>query len=153
VGITYRQLDYWARTGLVSPTLGGVQGSGSQRLYGFADLLVLKVVKRLLDVGVSLQSVRVAVGHLRAHGVADLAGVTLFSDGINIYQCRSPGEITDLLAGGQAVFGVALGAAMRELSDTIRGFSAESESLPRLRGVPTRRSTPTTSEVIHGRAG
>ncbi len=67
-GITYRQLDYWARTGLVVPTVRGAQGSGSQRLYSFKDILVLRVVKRLLDTGVSLQNIRVAVEHLRAAG-------------------------------------------------------------------------------------
>jgi DNA-binding transcriptional MerR regulator len=64
-GITYRQLDYWARTGLVEPGIRGAAGSGSQRLYSFRDILVLKVVKRLLDTGVSLQNIRTAVAHLR----------------------------------------------------------------------------------------
>ena len=77
VGITYRQLDYWARTGLVAPSIRGAAGSGSQRLYSFKDMLVLKVVKRLLDAGVSLQNIRVAVEYLRRRGVRDLAGVTL----------------------------------------------------------------------------
>ena len=76
-GITYRQLDYWARTSLVVPTVRGAAGSGSQRLYSFKDILVLKVVKRLLDTGVSLQNIRVAVDHLRKRGVDDLAGITL----------------------------------------------------------------------------
>src|SRR3954465_2521953 len=80
-GITYRQLDYWARTGLVEPGIRGATGSGSQRLYGFRDILVLKVVKRLLDTGVSLQNIRVAVNHLRERGVEDLAQITLMSDG------------------------------------------------------------------------
>jgi DNA-binding transcriptional MerR regulator len=55
-GISYRQLDYWARTGLVEPGVRGAAGSGSSRLYGFRDILVLKIVKRLLDTGVSLQN-------------------------------------------------------------------------------------------------
>ena len=80
-GITYRQLDYWARTGLVVPTIRSASGSGSQRLYSFKDILVLKVVKRLLDTGVSLQNIRVAVDTLRARGVDDLARITLLSDG------------------------------------------------------------------------
>src|SRR6478735_6176958 len=67
--ITYRQLDYWARTDLVVPTVRDAKGSGSQRLYSFKDILVLRVVKRLLDTGVSLQNIRVAVDHLRARGV------------------------------------------------------------------------------------
>ena len=76
-GISYRQLDYWARTGLVEPSVQAAHGSGSQRLYSFRDILVLKVVKRLLDTGISLQQIRAAVQHLRDHGTEDLAQVTL----------------------------------------------------------------------------
>ena len=72
-GITYRQLDYWARTGLVEPSVRPAHGSGSQRLYSFRDILVLKVVKRLLDTGISLQQIRAAVQHLRDRGSDDLA--------------------------------------------------------------------------------
>ena len=60
-GISYRQLDYWARTELVRPSIRGAKGSGSQRLYSFKDILVLKIVKRLLDTGISLQNIRLAV--------------------------------------------------------------------------------------------
>ena len=67
-GITYRQLDYWARTGLVEPTVRGAKGSGSQRLYSFRDILILKVIKRLLDAGISLQQIRTAVQFLRERG-------------------------------------------------------------------------------------
>ena len=73
-GITYRQLDYWARTSLVVPSIRGAAGSGSQRLYSFKDILVLKIVKRLLDTGISLQQIRTAVAQLRAAGIRDLAG-------------------------------------------------------------------------------
>jgi DNA-binding transcriptional MerR regulator len=114
-GITYRQLDYWARTGLVEPTVRPASGSGSQRLYGFRDILVLKVVKRLLDTGISLQQIRAAVAHLRAQGATDLAQVTLMSDGVSVYECTSPDEVVDLLAGGQGVFGIALGRVWREV--------------------------------------
>lgn len=124
-GITYRQLDYWARTGLVEPTVREAKGSGSQRLYSFTDILVLKVVKRLLDTGVSLHNIRVAIEYLRARGVEDLAGVTLFSDGASVYECTSPEEIVDLLQGGQGVFGIAVGGAMREVTGTLAEFPAE----------------------------
>lgn len=124
-GITYRQLDYWARTDLVAPTIRSAHGSGSQRLYSFKDLLVLKVVKRLLDTGVSLQNIRVAVDHLRRRGVADLARITLFSDGTTVYECTSPEEVVDLLQGGQGVFGIAVSGAMREITGTIHEFQAE----------------------------
>jgi DNA-binding transcriptional MerR regulator len=124
-GITYRQLDYWARTKLVAPTIRSAAGSGSQRLYSFKDVLVLKVVKRLLDTGVSLHNIRVAVEHLRRRGVSDLAKITLFSDGTTVYECTSPEEVVDLLQGGQGVFGIAVSGAMREISGTIHEFPAE----------------------------
>ncbi len=124
-GITYRQLDYWARTGLVEPTVRSATGSGTQRLYSFKDVVVLKVVKRLLDTGISLQNIRVAVDHLRARGIDDLAGITLFSDGITVYECTSPEEIVDLLQGGQGVFGIAIGGTMRETTGQLADFPAE----------------------------
>ncbi|WP_076482170.1 MerR family transcriptional regulator [Williamsia sterculiae] len=124
-GITYRQLDYWARTSLVVPSIRGAAGSGSQRLYSFKDILVLKIVKRLLDTGISLQNIRVAVDHLRQRGVEDLARITLFSDGTTVYECTSAEEVVDLLQGGQGVFGIAVSGAMRELSGTIADFPGE----------------------------
>ena len=114
-GITYRQLDYWARTGLVEPSVQAAHGSGSQRLYSFRDILVLKVVKRLLDTGISLQQIRAAVQHLRDRGTDDLAQVTLMSDGVSVYECTSADEVVDLLQGGQGVFGIALGRVWREV--------------------------------------
>lgn len=124
-GITYRQLDYWARTGLVEPTVRAAQGSGTQRLYGFTDVLLLKVVKRLLDAGVSLQSIRATVVHLRACGDADLSGITLMSDGASVYQCTSPDQLVELLRGGQGVFGIALGAVWRELETALGRLHGE----------------------------
>lgn len=118
-GITYRQLDYWARTGLVSPSIRTATGSGSQRLYSFKDILVLKVVKRLLDAGISLQNVRIAVDHLRGRGVDDLANITLFSDGASVYECTSAEEVVDLLQGGQGVFGIAVSGALKELTGSL----------------------------------
>jgi len=114
-GITYRQLDYWARTALVEPSVRAAHGSGSQRLYSFRDILVLKVVKRLLDTGISLQQIRAAVQHLRDRGTEDLAQVTLMSDGVSVYECTSADEVVDLLQGGQGVFGIALGRVWREV--------------------------------------
>ena len=124
-GITYRQLDYWARTGLVEPSVRAASGSGTQRLYGFRDILVLKVVKRLLDTGISLQQIRAAVTHLRERGSADLAQVTLMSDGVSVYECTSPDEVVDLLQGGQGVFGIALGRVWQEVEGTLAELPAE----------------------------
>ncbi|MBA3738555.1 MAG: MerR family transcriptional regulator, partial [Actinobacteria bacterium] len=92
VGITYRQLDYWARTGLVLPSIRDAGGSGTQRLYSFRDLVQLRVIKKLIDAGVSLQRVRKAVAYLQEHLGTNPAGVTLMSDGIKIYACESEDE-------------------------------------------------------------
>jgi DNA-binding transcriptional MerR regulator len=124
-GITYRQLDYWARTGLVNPSVRGATGSGTQRLYGFRDILVLKVVKRLLDTGVSLQQIRAAVSHLRDRGVEDLAQITLMSDGASVYECTSADEVIDLVQGGQGVFGIAVGRVWREVEGELAALPSE----------------------------
>jgi DNA-binding transcriptional MerR regulator len=124
-GITYRQLDYWARTGLVEPTVRSATGSGTQRLYGFRDILLLKVIKRLLDAGVSLQQIRTAVAHLRARGTDDLTRVTLMSDGASVYECTSNDEVIDLLQGGQGVFGIAIGGVWREIEGSLAELPSE----------------------------
>jgi len=124
-GISYRQLDYWARTGLVEPSVRTAAGSGSQRLYGFRDILVLKIVKRLLDTGVSLQNIRTAVEHLRSTGISDLERITLMSDGASIYECTSPDDIVDLLQGGQGVFGIAIGKVWHEVEGSLLNLQSE----------------------------
>ncbi len=124
-GITYRQLDYWARTGLVVPSVRPASGSGTQRLYSFRDILLLKVVKRLLDTGVSLQNIRLAVTHLREAGEADLTDVTLMSDGTTVYACTSPDEVVDLVQGGQGVFGIAVGRVVSEVEGSLAELPAE----------------------------
>ena len=123
-GITYRQLDYWARTNLVEPTVRSAKGSGSQRLYSFRDILVLKVVKRLLDTGVSLQQIRSAVGALRLRNIEDLTRLTLMSDGASVYECTSPHEVIDLVQGGQGVFGIAVGRVWSEIEGALAAMSA-----------------------------
>jgi DNA-binding transcriptional MerR regulator len=124
-GISYRQLDYWARTELVEPTIRGAAGSGSQRLYGFRDILVLKLVKRLLDTGISLQQIRTAVNQLREAGVNDLAQTTLMSDGASVYLCTSNDEVIDLVSRGQGVFGIAVGKVLREVETSLVELDSE----------------------------
>lgn len=124
-GITYRQLDYWARTGLVEPSVRPATGSGTQRLYGFRDILMLKVVKRLLDTGVSLQNIRAAIDHLRSRGIQDLTNLTLMSDGASVYACTSPDEVIDLVRGGQGVFGIAVGRVWEEVEGTLASLPME----------------------------
>ena len=141
-GISYRQLDYWARTQLVEPTVRGAAGSGSQRLYGFRDILVLKLVKRLLDTGISLQQIRVAVNQLRESGINDLAQTTLMSDGASVYLCTSSDEVIDLVSRGQGVFGIAVGKVLREVEhdlvelDSVKGEDPMDE-LARRRAIRT----------------
>ncbi len=124
-GITYRQLDYWARTKLVEPTVRSATGSGTQRLYSFRDILLLKIIKRLLDAGVSLQQIRTAIDHLRLRGTDDLTQVTLMSDGASVYECRSADEVIDLLRGGQGVFGIAIGGVWKEIEGSLHELPSE----------------------------
>lgn len=129
-GITYRQLDYWARTGLVVPEIRAAGGSGTQRLYSFRDILILKVIKRLIDAGISLQQIRVAIDHLRARGVQDLTQVTLMSDGVSVYDCTSDDEVIDLLKGGQGMFAIALGGVWRDIEGSLSALPTERAEEP-----------------------
>ncbi len=118
VGISYRQLDYWARTGLVRPSVKDAQGSGTQRLYSFQDLAVLKLIKRMLDSGVNLQQIRKAMATLKELKAPAL-GTTLVSDGNRIYQVESPEAVVDLLASGQGVFAIAVDKVWTDLEGTL----------------------------------
>ncbi len=118
-GITYRQLDYWARTGLVTPGIRSAEGSGTQRLYSFRDILMLKVVKSLLDAGISLQQIRKAVDYLHRRGNQELAGVTILSDGVSVFECTSEHEVFDLLRGGQGMFAIAIDGVVRDIEGTL----------------------------------
>ncbi|HET6770923.1 MAG TPA: MerR family transcriptional regulator [Actinomycetota bacterium] len=120
VGISYRQLDYWARTGLVRPSVRDADGSGSQRLYSFHDLLQLRIIKKLLDAGVSLQRVRKAVDFLKDHLKKSPQGLTLMSDGTRIYAFESPDEVFDLLQRGQGVFGIAVDKVWSDLEGSVK---------------------------------
>lgn len=119
VGISYRQLDYWDRSGLLGPSLQEASGSGSQRLYTFQDIVTLRVVKRLKDAGTSLHKIRQAFDQLEEEVGANWReqDITLLSDGTTIYAARSPEEVVDLLQKGQGVFGI----AVRPVHDEVRG--------------------------------
>jgi DNA-binding transcriptional MerR regulator len=118
VGISYRQLDYWARTGLVRPSIRDAHGSGTQRLYSFQDLAQLKLIKRMLDSGVGLQQIRKAWGTLRELKEPPL-GTTLISDGSRIYAVDSPGVVVDLLSKGQGVFAIAVDKVWTDLEGSL----------------------------------
>jgi DNA-binding transcriptional MerR regulator len=129
VGITYRQLDYWARTNLISPSLQRAAGSGSQRLYSFSDVVQLKVIKRLLDAGMSLKNIRQAVEILKEQMESDrpLADVTLLSDGQTIYAAHSEEEVVDVFRRGQGVFGIAIGPVETEVEGAIHQLYPDQE--------------------------
>ena len=124
-GITYRQLDYWARTSLLGPSLPGAAGGPVPSLYSFRDIIVLKIVKRLLDAGVSLHNIRAAIGHIRSRTSAELAVITLMSDGAAVYECTSPEEVVELVHTGQGIFGISVGAVWREIADTLSQLPGE----------------------------
>ena len=128
-GITYRQLDYWARTGLVTPGIRSAGGSGTQRLYSFRDILMLRVVKNLLDAGISLQQIRRAIDHLRSRGDENLTGITLMSDGVSVYECTSEHEVLDLLRGGQGMFAITLDGVVRDLEGSLTELPTERTDL------------------------
>ncbi|MXW94565.1 MAG: MerR family transcriptional regulator [Acidimicrobiaceae bacterium] len=106
VGITYRQLDYWARTDLVVPSVARAAGSGSRRLYSYANLLELKVIKRLLDSGIKLEKVRSIFEYMRSELREDVSRANLVIDGSNVVCARSEAEFVDVLQRGQGVLNV-----------------------------------------------
>jgi len=128
VGITYRQLDYWARTDLLRPSITEAQGSGTQRRYSYRDLLELKVIKRLLDAGISLQSARRALDVLR-HSGDDVTTANLVLNGTQSVLAQSGEEIIDLLKGGQGVLNIVpLSGVVSELDAAIHDLVAPAPS-------------------------
>ena len=118
-GITYRQLDYWARKQIVEPSITPSHGSGSRRLYSFKDVVILAVSKRLLDAGVNLQNVTAASGFLSRRTTAQLADVTIMCDGQQVYECTTSEQMLDLLRSGKAVFGVSVGSLWHEIDEAL----------------------------------
>jgi DNA-binding transcriptional MerR regulator len=125
VGISYRQLDYWARTDLVNPSVKDAGGSGTQREYSFQDIVLLKTIKNLLDTGVNLQRIRKAIDFLRTHLKEAPQGLTLLSDGNKVYAAESPGEVMDLLAKGQGVFALAMDKVWSDVEGSVRKQTAK----------------------------
>ncbi|MEY2444463.1 MAG: hypothetical protein QOE00_1043 [Ilumatobacteraceae bacterium] len=120
VGISYRQLDYWARTDLIRPSLADASGSGSRRLYSYRDLLELRVIKSLLDAGIKLESVRTAFEYLRTHVVTDIASAHLVISGSDVILCDGEELIDVMRRSGQGVLNVlAIGGVKSGLDSTI----------------------------------
>ena len=119
VGITYRQLDYWARTELLKPSISDARGSGTQRVYSYTDLLKLKVIKQLLDEGMSLQKARSAIRVLEESG-ADVAAANLVLNGAHSLLTFDEGQLLDVLRGGQGVLNIVpLAGVVQELQAAI----------------------------------
>jgi DNA-binding transcriptional MerR regulator len=116
VGITYRQLDYWARTDLIRPSLSDASGSGSRRQYSYKDLLELRVIKTLLDAGIKLESVREVFTFLREHVTTDISSAHLVISGNSVVLAQGD-ELIDVLARGQGVLNVLSLSGVKEEVD------------------------------------
>ncbi len=128
VGITYRQLDHWDRTGLLQPSLASARGSGTQRLYSYRDVVVLRIIKQLLDSGVTLQRARKAIDFFRESVSGDLASANLVLGASDSVLARDGNELLDLVRGGQGVFNVVpLSSVMTDVDAGILEFGAEPE--------------------------
>ena len=139
VGISYRQLDHWTSTGLVVPSVRDAEGSGSQRLYGFDDIVQLKVIKRLRDAGVSLQRIRRAIDEVRDRGLS-LRELMLASDsGGNVIAVDDQQQAMDLLMSGPGVFCIAIDPVAEEVSREVAALEPE-------------RATPAVVRPLHGRS-
>ncbi len=147
VGITYRQLDYWARTELLRPSICDAKGSGTQRRYSYRDLLELKVIKRLLDAGISLQSARRALDVLRASG-EEVTTANLVLNGTQSVLARTGEEIIDLLKGGQGVLNIVpLSGVVSELAAAILELGAGETDAPAAPTTQAPASAATTARA------
>src|SRR5580698_1259291 len=148
IGITYRQLDYWARTGLLRPSIADARGSGTQRRYSYHDVLELKVIKQLLDAGISLQRARRAIECMRDGMGADLASSSLVMVGTNSVLAHTDGEVVDLLKGGQGVLNIVpLSGVLEELDAAILQIEHKVERTSAPGAHPTTRMARAVGEA------
>jgi DNA-binding transcriptional MerR regulator len=136
-GVSGRQVDYWARTGVVRPSVKSAAGKGSRREYSFKDLVALKMAKRLKDEGISLQKIRRALAFLRKHFPdlkQPLAELKFLTDGKTVYVGRNRKKIFDTLNQGQFVFSLALGDIIEELQGELEHFAGPTEETVRVAG-------------------
>lgn len=139
VGITYRQLDYWARTDLLKPSISDAAGSGTQRLYSYRDLLELKVIKQLLDSGISLKSARRAIQCLRDDPSADVTSANLVLGGKGSVLAHTGEEVIDLLKGGQGVLNIVpMAGVVQELEAAIHELRSAGDGAEAVPARPTR---------------
>ncbi len=128
VGITYRQLDYWARTNLIRPSLADATGSGSRRRYSYRDLLELRIVKQLLDAAIKLETVRDVFKELRARVGEDITSANLVIDGASVSLPLDDGELLSLVKKGQGVLNIMnLGQCQSDLDARIVELRGDDE--------------------------
>ena len=115
-GISYRQLDHWTTSKLVEASIRNIKGSGFHRIYSFNDIVLVKLVNKLRDAGISLQKIRIALSNVKSiiGQSKNISDVTIFSDGSSIYVITENDQMIDLLKKGQAVFGISLGPFQNE---------------------------------------
>lgn len=136
VGITYRQLDYWARTDLVRPSLADASGSGSRRQYTYQDLLELKIIKNLLGAGIKLESVREVFQYLRSHVTGDITAAHIVISGAQVLLCDGE-QLIDVVRNGQGVLNVLpLAGVKGEIDASIREFRVAAAGGPTLAVAP-----------------
>jgi DNA-binding transcriptional MerR regulator len=149
VGITYRQLDYWARTDLVRPSVTDAAGSGSRRRYAYRDLLELKAIKTLLDAGIKLESVRTVFSYLRDQLGEDIASAQIVITNGSPVLVRDNDELLDLLKQGQFVMGsiLSLGGVQREVDDAIVDLFPPHDAATTTTTTTTTTATPAPPQV------
>jgi len=147
VGISYRQLDYWARTDLVRPSMADAQGSGSRRSYSYRDLLELKMIKNLLDAGLKLESVREVFSYLREHLDVDIAAAHLVIEGSQVVLCQGD-QLIDVVRRGQGVLNVLSIAGVKGEVDA-RLTELKPEGAPATTLPPVTPATATVPTAAH----
>ena len=132
LGLTQRQLGYWAATHVVEPMESRGTGTGRRLRFSFDDLVRLSVIKRLLDAGMSLRAVRQSIEFLRTlpDVTEPLRDIYLTSDGRTIYAHQGADQVLDALRGGQMVLALGLEGVMKDLRTQIVELQAHRQRKP-----------------------
>lgn len=115
-GCTYRQLDYWTTTGIITASINPGTGSGTARAYSYRDLVNVQIIVNLLATGISFKKMRTTLSHLHTYDLDDIAETTVLSDGTTVHLCTQPDDIAELLTSGHGIFGIAIPGVINQLS-------------------------------------